>query len=152
MRHYTEQTGQQKNHYRPSDAYPYQQAARRSMHKPHSALGATGHWIHLLSVAAPLVIAESIKDPDKKWRALRIAAVAAPLLSEAAWTLKVLEVRSSSAIAPVGSGSPGSVEPVGADLRAPICGYPPTLYAKTPMNRPRQNVLYSLPPSSLKIR
>jgi len=71
---------------------------------------------------------------------------------EAAWTLKVLEVRSSSAIAPVGSGSPGSVEPVGADLRAPICGYPPTLYAKTPMNRPRQNVLYSLPPSSLKIR
>jgi len=93
MRHYTEQTGQQKNHYRPSDAYPYQQAARRSMHKPHSALGATGHWIHLLSVAAPLVIAESIKDPDKKWRALRIAAVAAPLLSEAAWTLKISQDR-----------------------------------------------------------
>ena len=93
MRHYTEQTGQQKNHYRPSDAYPYQQAARRSIHKPNSALGATGHWIHLLSVAAPLVIAESIKDPDKKWRALRIAAVAAPLLSEAAWTLKISQDR-----------------------------------------------------------
>lgn len=89
MRQYTEQTGQPKHHYRPSDSYPYQQAARRSIHKPNTSLGATGHWIHLLTVAAPLVIAEVIKDPDKKWRALRLASVGGALLSEAAWTLKI---------------------------------------------------------------
>src|SRR5271154_6088017 len=62
---------------------------RQPFHHPRTSLGAAGHWIHLLSVAAPLVIAEAIKDPDKKWRALRLASVGGAVLSEAAWTLKI---------------------------------------------------------------
>jgi len=38
-----------------------------------TSLGAAGHWIHLAAVAAPLIIGEVIKDPDKRWRALRLA-------------------------------------------------------------------------------
>ena len=73
--------------YDPSVTNAYAQAARRAIHQPHTSMGAAGHWIHLLSVAAPLVIAEVIKDPDKKWRALRLASVGGALLSEAVWTL-----------------------------------------------------------------
>jgi hypothetical protein len=89
MHHATQQAERSKTRYHPSDSAPYAQAARRSIHQPHTSLGAAGHWIHLLSVAAPLVIAEVIKDPDKKWRALRLASVGGAILSEAAWTMKI---------------------------------------------------------------
>jgi hypothetical protein len=87
MRH--EQANQPKTHHQRGDANAYAQATRRAIHRPSTSLGAAGHWIHILSVAAPLVIAETIKDPDKKWRALRLASVGGALLSEAAWTLKI---------------------------------------------------------------
>jgi hypothetical protein len=55
----------------------------------HSSLGATGHWIHLLSVAAPLFIGEVIKNPENRWRALRLASVGAAIASEAVWSLRL---------------------------------------------------------------
>jgi hypothetical protein len=45
--------------------------------------------LHVLSVAAPLVIGELIKDPDKKFRALRLVSVGGAVLSEALWTLRL---------------------------------------------------------------
>jgi hypothetical protein len=93
MRHATEYAERPKTHYHSSDSAPYAQAARRSIHHPQTSLGATGHWIHLLTVAAPLVIAEVIKDPDKKWRALRLVSVGGAIASEAAWTLKIAHDR-----------------------------------------------------------
>jgi hypothetical protein len=52
-----------------------------------------GHWIHLLSVAAPLVIGEVVKSPDARWRAMRGVSVGAALLSEAAWTYHISQER-----------------------------------------------------------
>ncbi len=66
---------------------------RQSFHHSRVALGATGHWIHLASVTAPLVIGEIVKDPEKRWRALRPASVAAALASEAVWTHRLTKDR-----------------------------------------------------------
>jgi hypothetical protein len=61
---------------------------RQAFHHSRSSLGATGHWIHLLSVATPLVIGEVIKNPENRWRALKLASVGAAIASEAVWSLR----------------------------------------------------------------
>ena len=66
---------------------------RQAYHRPHTSLGAAGHWVKTAGILAPLVIAECIKDPAQKWRAIRIAAVATALLSEAMWTHKISQER-----------------------------------------------------------
>jgi hypothetical protein len=66
---------------------------RQAFHHPRTSLGAAGHWIHLGAVAAPLVIGEVIKDPDQRWRALRLASVGAALASEAVWTYRLMKER-----------------------------------------------------------
>jgi hypothetical protein len=81
----------------------YTDGTRQAFHNPRTSLGATdhprgslgaaGHWIHLLSVAAPLVIGEAIKSPDARWRALRGVSVGAALLSEAVWTYRLSQDR-----------------------------------------------------------
>jgi len=68
-------------------------SARQAFHHPRTSLGAAGHWIHLAAVAAPLVIGEVIKDPDKRWRALRLASVGAALISEGLWTHRLSKER-----------------------------------------------------------
>jgi hypothetical protein len=74
---------------------PYREAHsnRQPFHHPRTSLGTAGHWIHLLSVAAPLVIGEVIKDSDKRWRALRGVSVGAALLSEGVWTYRLAQER-----------------------------------------------------------
>jgi hypothetical protein len=69
------------------------QYSRQPFHHPRTSLGAAGHWIHLGAIAAPLVIGEVIKDPDKRWRALRLASVGAALASEAVWTHRLSKER-----------------------------------------------------------
>jgi hypothetical protein len=64
-----------------------------SFHHPRTSLGATGHWIHLAAVAAPLLIGELVKDSDKRWRYLRLATVGTALASEAIWTLRLSKDR-----------------------------------------------------------
>lgn len=75
-----------------SDPQYYRQAFHHSrVHM--GATSAAGHWIHILSVAAPLVIPEVIQDRDKQWTAMRLASVGAALASEAVWTYKIAQDR-----------------------------------------------------------
>ena len=62
---------------------------RQAYHKPHSSLGATGHWIKTAGILAPLVIGEFVKDAEQRWRYIRIASVATALISEGLWTNKI---------------------------------------------------------------
>jgi len=91
---YTELAERSSTHQYPPRAYganaPY---PRQAFHHPRTSLGAAGHWIHLAAVAAPLVIGEVIKDPDKRWRALRLASVGAAIASEALWTHRLSKER-----------------------------------------------------------
>jgi hypothetical protein len=66
---------------------------RQSFHKSHTSLGATGHWVRTAGMLAPVVIGELIEDPMKRWRAIRLAAVATTLVSEAMWTHKIRKER-----------------------------------------------------------
>jgi hypothetical protein len=65
----------------------------QAFHRPRTSLGAAGHWVKTAGILAPLVIHEVIADPDKKWRAIRISALATALLSEALWTRKITRER-----------------------------------------------------------
>ena len=67
--------------------------SRQQFHHPRSSLGATGHWVNLLGVAAPLIVGELVKDPEKRWRMLRIAAVGTALASEVVWTHRLSKDR-----------------------------------------------------------
>ena len=62
---------------------------RQAFHHPHTSMGAAGHWVREAGILAPLVIGEFVKDPDKRWRYIRMASVATALLSEALWTSRI---------------------------------------------------------------
>jgi hypothetical protein len=79
--------------YQPRTSYPKHDGHRQSFHKPHTSLGATGHWVRTAGMLAPVVIGELIEDPAKRWRAIRLAAVATTLVSEAMWTHKIRKER-----------------------------------------------------------
>ena len=79
--------------YRHHDADLEARPDRQPYHKPHTSLGATGHWIKTAGILAPLVIGEFIKDPDRKWRMVRISSVATALLSEGMWTHQIRKER-----------------------------------------------------------
>lgn len=66
---------------------------RQAFHKPHTSMGAAGHWIKTAGILAPLVIGEFVKDPDKRWRYVRLASVATALVSEAMWTNRIRKER-----------------------------------------------------------
>src|ERR1700678_1011006 len=68
-------------------------AHRHAFHKPHTSLGATGHWVRTAGILAPLVIGEFVKDPDQRWRYIRMASVATALISEGLWTHKIRRER-----------------------------------------------------------
>ncbi len=78
-------------YHQPRTSYPG--AYRQPFYNSRTSLGAAGHWIHLAAVAAPLVIGEVIKDPDARWRALRLASVGAAIASEALWTHRLSKER-----------------------------------------------------------
>jgi hypothetical protein len=67
---------------------------RQPFHRPHTSLGATGHWVKTAGILAPLVIGELVKDADKRWRWIRLSSVATALVSEAMWTNKIRKERS----------------------------------------------------------
>ena len=47
-------------------SYAARSSNRQSFHKPHTAIGATGHWVREAGILAPLVIGEFVKDADKR--------------------------------------------------------------------------------------
>jgi hypothetical protein len=55
---------------------------RRAHHRQASAAGGIGHWVRTAGILAPLIISEFVKDPDRKWRFIRITSVAAAILSD----------------------------------------------------------------------
>ncbi|HEY1759418.1 MAG TPA: hypothetical protein VGG72_28860 [Bryobacteraceae bacterium] len=69
---------------------------RQPYHKPHTSLGAAGHWVREAGILAPLIISEFVKDPGKQWRYIRIASIATALLSEGMWTAKVHRERETA--------------------------------------------------------
>lgn len=79
--------------HQPRASHPDAQYGRQAFHHPHTSLGAAGHWIKTLGILSPLVIGEMVKDPDKRWRWVRIASVATALVSEALWTRRIHKER-----------------------------------------------------------
>jgi hypothetical protein len=55
---------------------------RRTHRRPAAVEGEIGHWVRTAGILAPLIIGEFVKDPDRKWRFIRITSVAAAILSE----------------------------------------------------------------------
>jgi hypothetical protein len=72
-------------------SYPDVPYGGQQFRHPRTSYGVAGHWLHLLAVLSPLVIGEVIKDPDKKWRAIRLASVGTALASEALWAHRVMK-------------------------------------------------------------
>ena len=66
---------------------------RQAFHRPHTSMGVTGHWLKTAGILAPLLIGEFVKDPEQRWRWIRIAAVVTALGSEAMWTNKIHKER-----------------------------------------------------------
>jgi hypothetical protein len=80
----------QASHYRATSQSPL--PARQAFHNPHTSYGA-GHWVKTAGILAPLVIGEFVKDPDQRWRFIRIAAVATALVSEGLYTHRIRKER-----------------------------------------------------------
>lgn len=68
------------------------QLPRQAFHNPHTSYG-VGHWIKTAGILAPFIIGEFVKDPDKRWRLIRGAAVATALLSEGMYTHHIRKER-----------------------------------------------------------
>jgi hypothetical protein len=69
-----------------------QQHHRQGFSHSHVSMGAW-HWIKTAGILAPLVIGEFVKDPDKRWRYIRIASVATAMVSEAMWSNRISKER-----------------------------------------------------------
>jgi len=55
---------------------------RRNPRRHAAVEGEIGHWVRTAGILAPLIISEFVKDPDRRWRFIRIASVSAAILSE----------------------------------------------------------------------
>jgi hypothetical protein len=86
---YRQRVALEKNH---RDAHP----PRQAFHHPHTSFGVAGRWLKTAGILSPLIIGEFIKDPAKKWRAVRIVSLATVLLSEALWANRVKKDRESA--------------------------------------------------------
>jgi len=69
--------------------------SRQSFQRAHSSIGAgsAGHWIKMAGILSPLIIGEIIKDADKRWRWIRLSAVATALVSEGFYAHRVRQRR-----------------------------------------------------------
>ena len=82
------------SHYHPAHhSVPYE---RQSFHHPHTSLGAAGHWVKTAGILSPLLIAEFVKDPERKWRYVRLASIGTALVSEALWTHRIHKEREAA--------------------------------------------------------
>ena len=85
---------------RAAQPYPHPEFAqdtRQAFHHAHTHIGAGsgGHWLKMAGVLSPLVIGELVKDPDKRWRYIRMAAVATALVSEGMYAHRIRQERGS---------------------------------------------------------
>ncbi len=68
-------------------------SSKQAFHHPRTSVGAAGHWAKTLGILSPLFIHEMIKDPEQRWRWIRISAVATALVSQATWTHRIPKER-----------------------------------------------------------
>jgi len=73
----------QPHHNEPRDREP--EYPRHSHHHP----SAIGHWTRTIGALVPLVVGEVVKEPDKRWRFIRIASVALAVINEASYAYQV---------------------------------------------------------------
>ena len=78
----------------PRAAQPHHEYEQRESHQSrHHPPSAVGHWTRTLGALTPLVIGELVKDPEKKWRFIRIASVALAVLNEGSYAYRVQQER-----------------------------------------------------------
>jgi hypothetical protein len=74
--------------YRQPEIYP-EMPERQAFHRAHASVGAAGnpaaHILRLGGLLAPLVVGELVKDPDKRWRWIRICSLVGAAVSEILW-------------------------------------------------------------------
>ena len=68
---------------------------RQCFQRAHTSVGAgsAGHWLRMAGILSPLVIGEIVKDADKRWRWIRISAVATALVSEGLYANRIRQQR-----------------------------------------------------------
>jgi hypothetical protein len=81
-----ESRSEQPNHYYRNEQDTEPQYPR---HRP----SAIGHWTRTLGALVPLVIGELVKEPEKKWRFIRVASVALAVINEASYAYAVQQDR-----------------------------------------------------------
>jgi hypothetical protein len=72
-------------------SYPH--SGGQSFHKPRTALGAAGRWVHLAASLAPLAISELIEDAPTRRGAMVLVSAGSALAYETLWTLREHERR-----------------------------------------------------------
>lgn len=72
---------QHRRQYTP-DSYAQKRAFRHASNTL-GFVGFAGHILRTGGILAPLIIGEFVTDPDKKWKAIRLSAVATAVISEA---------------------------------------------------------------------
>jgi hypothetical protein len=68
-------------------------AQRQPYYRPHTSLGAAGHWIKEVGILAPIAIGQFVPDPERKWRYINFISLATALLSQGMWTMKIHKER-----------------------------------------------------------
>lgn len=66
---------------------------RREFHGSSSAMGTVLQVVKTAGILAPLLIGEIVKDPDARWRYIRIASVATALVSQGLYTSRIQNER-----------------------------------------------------------
>jgi hypothetical protein len=66
----------------------YAGGVRQPFHKPRTALGAAGRWVHLAAALSPLAISEFVEDAASRRKAIALVSVGSALAYETLWTLR----------------------------------------------------------------
>ena len=72
---------------------PHHRDEREPDYPRHHRPSAVGHWTRTIGALVPLVVGEVVKEPDKRWRFIRIASVALAVINEASYAYQVQKER-----------------------------------------------------------
>jgi hypothetical protein len=81
---------------------------RRSHRRERAVEGEIGHWVRTAAILAPLIIGEFVKDPERKWRFVRVISISAAILSEGLHSHKTYRDRERDREALEACAAPGA--------------------------------------------